>query len=516
MPKKRHPTQFTKPPTTAPASLSLSSSSSRNADHHERSVNELLANMRRSTLNSSPSPALQSQLHASPSVPPDLRSILQLPESPAPPPRRLQRRFINGRRGPPGPPPPRSWITFAESLHVASSPNYFGWKDGTTSTLRALPLPGAYYPKEQSLIAMVLRRMAVDWDQQQDWNRFYIYTLPSRLRTALIAYISELYHLGLNARDLRLILQGPPLDELEQYGVAPPDLASLNEDVRDLDLTGSIGRMLSVKEVGDLLFPAAKAPEQDATVLESWDAPAPTAAPLRLLPNLTRLSLAIDPTIAKPPSWKHLLAIASKLNTVTHLSLVGWPEPSLTPNAKHTKVISPTTGQSVQYSGTGTYSHTLDDDWTEATLILRRLSGRMYSLEYLDLCGCADWFPALKYVVRDDGNSSACVDWAGDWGKISTLRLTSGYALPEWQESSWAGQAAQRQGQGQEGARGGSRPTKAQIIKYDEWVRAASEVEKHIRVQRGGRGKWITVERDVLPEYAKKVLEWEAAQQAAR
>lgn len=358
---------------------------------------------------------------------------------------------------------------------------------------------------------MALRRMATDWEQPRDWNRFYIYNLPSRLRVALAAYISDFHDPGVTASDLRLILQGPPHDELENYGVAPPDLEVLNGDVRDLDLAGSIGRSISIKELGDLLFPASKTSEQDSTLLESWDAPSPTAGPTVLLPGLTRLSLAVDPTAGRQPSWRHLLAIAGKLSAITHLSLAGWPEPSLTPNAKHTKVISPMTGQSVQYGGTGTYSHTLDNDWTEATLLLRRLSRRMYSLEHLDLGGCADWFPALKHVVRDDPeNVEVCVDWAGAWGKIATLRLTSGYALPEERQPQFTGLAGEEAAGGEAGG-----ATKAQIIRFDEWIKTATEVERHIRVQRGGRGKWITVERDVLPEYAKKVLEWEAAQQAA-
>ncbi|KAJ1331662.1 hypothetical protein MN608_05123 [Microdochium nivale] len=489
MPKKRHPTQYTKPPTTAPASLGLSSSPSRNAASNERSVNEILANLRQSNVSSSvPNPSLQSQLHTSPSVPPDLRDILRIPESPAPTPRRLQRRFINGRRGPPGPPPPRSWVSLAQPKHVVAAAS-FGGKDGAGGSLRALPLPGAYFPQDQSLVAMILRRMAVDWEQQRDWNKFYIYNLPCWLRVALIACISEFHDPGASVKDLRLILLGPSDAELEEYGVAPPDLANVNDDITHLDLAGSIGRSLSVKELGDLIFPAQKATDTAPTLSESWDAPAPTVGLVQMLPNLTHLSLAVDPTASKPPSWKQLLAIASKLNTVTHLSLAGWPEPSLTPNAKHTKVVSPTTGQSVQYGGTGTYSHTLDGDWTEAALMLRRLSGRMYGLEHLDLSGCADWFPALQHVVRD-GESECCVDWAVDWGKVSLLRLTSGYALPE-------------------------DATMAQVVQFDQWARSAAAVERHIRVQRGGKGKWLTVERDVVPDEASKMLERDAARRAA-
>ncbi len=144
------------------------------------------------------------------------------------------------------------------------------------------------------------------------------------------------------------------------------------------------------------------------------------------------------------------------------------------------KVKSPTTGRSVQYGGTGPYSHSLDNDWTEASILLKKLSRALYRLEYLDLTGCADWFPALKGGVSVAEAQS--VDWAGDWGKIITLRLCSGYALPE-------------------------DATAGQISRFADWISAATEVEKHIRTQRSGKGRWITVEKDSLSEGEKQALE---------
>ncbi|KAI3322217.1 hypothetical protein HD806DRAFT_523581 [Xylariaceae sp. AK1471] len=478
MPKKRHQPQYSKPPSVAPASLRLSSSSQSTSEHHDPSVNELLANLRRSTLN--PHASSSYSAATAPSVPPTLRQILGVPETPAPAPRRPQRRDLNGRRPPPGPPPPRSWISLSQSRHTPSLSGL--WQDGTDRRLRHWPMPGAYAPGEGSLVDMVLRRMALDWEQQRDWNRFYLYTLPSRLRSALLGYVSELYSPGVSTTDLRLVVSGPSNDELAEYGLQPPDANTLNADVFSLDLTSSIGKSLTLKELNELLFGSKKAiaPAGDA-VLDSWDAPAPIAGPVELLPNLTHLSLAIDPGSTPSVSWKQLLSLAGKMPQLTQLSLASWPEPSLTPNAKFAKITSPTTGRSVQYGGTGPYSHDIDGDWTEAILVLKRLSRLLYGLEYLDLTGCGDWSRALR--EQSDGEFQVdLVDWVGGWGKITTLRLNSGYGLAD--DSS-----------------------KTQVLRFADWIDSAVAVEKHIRMQRSGRGPWITVERDTLSETAQAVVE---------
>ncbi|KAI0541117.1 tafazzin [Xylaria digitata] len=483
MPKKRHQPKYSKPPSVAPASLRLSSPRQSTSEQHDRSVNELLANLRRSTLSSQSAQASSSfSIATSPSVPPAIRQILQLPEPSAPVPRRPQRRDPNGRRPPPGPPPPRSWITLSQSRHATPSSSLR--HDGTHSHIRYWPMPGIYAPAEGSLVDLILQRIALDWVQQRDWNHFYLYTLPSRMRSALLARVSEMYGQGVSLIDLRLVLSGPSNDELSEYGLQPPDVTTLNSDFFYLDLTGSLGRSLTIKELHELLFgPKNAIVPADNVIQDSWDAPAPTAGPVELLPNLTHLSLAIDPGSTPSVSWKQLLSLAGKLTQLTQLSLAGWPEPSLTPNAKFAKITSPTTGRSVQYSGTGPYSHVLDGDWTESILILKRLSRALYGLEYLDLTGCGDWVRALR--EDSDGEFRVdFVDWAGDWGKITTLRLNSGYALADNSSSS-------------------------EVLRFSGWIDEALAVEKHIRMQRAGRGRWITVERDTLSEAAQAIVERE-------
>ncbi|KAI0141165.1 hypothetical protein F4776DRAFT_614332 [Hypoxylon sp. NC0597] len=474
MPKKRHNNKYSKPPSVAPPSLTLSSSSRTSPEQNERSVNQLLAELRRSSLKQNG--AQTNFATATPTIPPSIRQILQIPETPAPVPRRPLRRDINGRRAPPGPPPPRSWISLAQSRHASQD-----LKANVGGHIQHWPLPGAYVPEPRSFIDQILRRMALDWEQQRDWNQFYLYTLPSHLRTALISYVSELYEPGLSIKDLRLILAGPSDELLAEYEVDKPDLTKLNGDISCLDLSGSAGKSLTLKELSDLLYPLKVVVEPD--LQDSWDATEPASGPATLLPNLTRLSFAVDPGNAPAVSWKQLLSLAGKLPTLTHLNLSGWPEPSLTPNAKFAKVASRFTGRSIQYGGTGPYSHTLDSDWSEAILILKRLSKCLYSLEYLDLTGCGDWFPAL--MKSSDGDFTInFVDWVGDWGKITTLRLCSGYVLSD--DSSTG-----------------------QILRFAGWIEFATAVEKHIRAQRSGRGRWITVEKDTLTESAKAVVESE-------
>ena len=428
-----------------------------------------------------------------PSVPPELQQIFQIPETPAPAPRRpAHRRTINGRRAPPGPPPPLSWISLAQSRHAPAD-----YQAKTAGRIQHYPLPGAYEPGEGSLVAAALQCLAKDWEQQREWNKFYLYTLANQLRVALLAYVSELYEPGLSSSDLRLVLAGPPEEELLEYGLERVDPSKWNADMHYLDLGSSIGKSLSLRELGDLLCPPKVEPA-DEDVFESWDAAEPLRVPTTLLPNLTHLSLASDPASNPSLSWRQLLSFASKMPTLTHLNLSGWPEPSLTPNAKLAKVTSTTTGQSVQYGGTGPYSHSLDGDWTEAALLLRKLSKALYRLEYLDLTGCADWFPALRSSASSSSSSSsstspslssspgthsanASIDWVGDWGKITDLRLCSGYALPE-------------------------DASPVQISRFNDWIAAATEVERHIRTQRQGQGRWITVEKDSLSEDEKRRL----------
>lgn len=334
---------------------------------------------------------------------------------------------------------------------------------------------------------MTLNGLVANWEMQRDWNKFYLYNLPNRLRTALIYHLSKYHESGISVADLRLILLGPSQAELAEYQLENPDPLILNGDIHHLDLTGSIGHGLSLKSLSELLFPAA--PQIQQEVQDSWEAPELLWGPTVLLPNLTHLSLAVDHTTGEGPSWKQLLSLSNKLPRLTHLNLSGWSAPCLTPNATFTRIVSPVTGRSVHYSGTNLYSHALDDDWSEAISILKRLSKALYRLEYLDLTGCGDWFPALRKEV-DAELVIDFVDWAKDWGNITTLRLCSGYLADADHPDN---------------ARMKHRYKKLafedpQRARLREWKLEAQRVERRIRTQRAGQGHFIDVEVDMFEE----------------
>lgn len=296
------------------------------------------------------------------------------------------------------------------------------------------------------------------------YNQYHLYFLPNHLKAPLIRMIGILNG-GVSAADLKLILL-PPADIYEDDLI--DEQLSITREVTCLDLSASLGRSLKLKEVTELLYPTKQELENEE-LEDSWDtaAEAIPSLPRVLLPNLTHISLALDPQDVSGGSWKQLLAFSQKASNITHLSLAYWPEPCLTPRARYSSVSSPQ-GKTIAYSGTNYYSHSLDHDWSEALLILRKLSRSFYELEFLDLTGCARWFPALMAESDHDH-----VDWAGDWGKISQLRL-------------WAGW----------------KPTENAVIAeqsaFAEAMESAAKVEKHIIASRAGQGRFINVERDRL------------------
>ena len=430
----------------------------------------------------------------------------------------------DGRHRPAGPAPPPSWL--AQSRHA---PRHTSWTAKDTSSARTLlpaalasldlDMPGVSRPARGSLVDRALRRMALEWHVQKHYNQYYLMHLQGPLRAAIISYLGQLSDggKGVSIGDLKALLIPPALpsdhgDGREQDGGVDdnrggeelhvqdelPSPSTRNDDVRYLDLSGSVGRSLSIKELSDLLFPgaavgslaktkgnnqwtghASEQQQEDVGVLESWDLPGVFSPPRALLPNLTHLSLALDPERHGhgQASWRQLLAFASHLPMLTHLRLAYWPEPTLTPNAKHTTVVSPQ-GRRFQYGGTGFYSHLLDNDWAEAVLLVRKLSKALYGLEYLDLTGCVSWFPALMNRVDNDQ-----VDWAGDWGKVTTLVLAHSY--------------------GHRGSAGDYQTCQADdaedVAQRTQAADTAKEIEQHIRQQRAGQGRFITVEYDRDP-----------------
>lgn len=401
-----------------------------------------------------------------PSLPPQIRELLRLPETHAPPPRRRPRfvpRFdAQGRRLPAGPPPPRSWLSLSQHAPAIDPTS------ALSEDYERRLLPGIYRPGHRSLVDTVLRQIVLTWEYQRSYNLYYLYSLPDRVRMALISYLTGISESILSLSDLKIILLPQFPENDNDYQDAPLSPSSLNESITHLDLSNSIGRSIKLREITHLLFPSEFTANQEP-LLESWDSAEAPAIPRPLLPNLTHLSLAASPETSTLNSWKQLLSLSTHLPTLTHLSLAFWPVPSLTPNATYTKVVT-AQGQTVQAGGTNPYSHTLDDDWSEAILVLRKLSSNLYGLEYLDLTGCSPWLKAL--MTSADGDR---VDWVGAWGKVSHMILTTGYAPP-------------------------ARDAIALFEKYVEFTGTAKSVEKTIRSRRAGRGRFITVERDPEPE----------------
>lgn len=332
--------------------------------------------------------------------------------------------------------------------------------------LAAVNLPGQYLPAPGSLLDVVLQRIANEWDFIRVYDWYNLYHIPSHLKPALMRQLAMSREAGMTIADLKALLIMP--DNEDGLSFRPEQGGNADVDVNALDLTGCIGKSLRLKDVKELLFPSATRPPPDE-LQDSWDVEADASAsiPRALLPHLTHVSLALNPQYARNASWRHLLAMAERLSAVTHLSLAYWPEPCLTPNATLTSVASPQ-GRSIPYGGTNYYSHSLDHDWSEALLVLRMLAKSFYELEFLDLTGCAAWFKAL--TLRDGHDF---VDWAGHWGKITQLRLNVGWRL-------------------------GGDAMPSDIIAYNEARQAAASVERHIISTRGGRGRFITVERPSL------------------
>lgn len=275
------------------------------------------------------------------------------------------------------------------------------------------------------------------------YNQYHVYWLPSHLKPALIRYIGVAAERGVSVADLKAILLPP---------AGARGGATWNSEVSCLDLSGSIGRSLQPRHVSRLLFPLTPDAGTEE-VAESWDADGPIPSPPRvLLPNLTHLSLALDPATGQDVSWKQLLALSCKLSAVTHLSLAFWPAPSRTRQGQDGSVAdSP---------------DSVNGDWGETLLVLRLLSRNLYRLEYLDLTGCASWFEALKL---DKGHDF--VDWAWAWGKVGVLRLYTGWKPGEEAPAS-------------------EKQTHAEAVKL------ARSIERHIIAKRAGKAMFITVEHD--------------------
>ena len=277
---------------------------------------------------------------------------------------------------------------------------------------------------------MCLRTMARDWEFIQEYERNNLADLPVGIRMLLLSFIAAYGpEEGVEFEGLKNLLLHPASETENENWEEETNGGEQNERFFRLDLSGAIGRSVSFKQVTELVQKPSLSTKHPEDFDLSWE-DSLTRSLSPPIPHLTHLSLSHPPHSI---SWPRFLAFSRHIPTLTHLSLAFWPVPSLTPNAK-TAVVTSRFGKDIQYGGTGFYSHSLDNDFREAGDVLRRLAGRLYGLEYLDLTGCAEWLRALRWT--GDAGEGGGIDWGGQWVKLHTLKLFSGLDLKEESEYS--------------------------------------------------------------------------------
>ena len=342
--------------------------------------------------------------------------------------------------------------------------------------LPGLAQDGERLGKGRRLQDMCLRIMAREWDYVKEYERNNLADLPVGVRMLLLSYIAVYGpEEGVGFEALRNLLihptSEPEAGDEEEQRVG----AEHNEGFFRLDVSGAIGRSVNFKQLTDLVQKPTPPSEDQFDFDLSWEESL-TRNLSPPIPHLTHLSLSHPPNTI---SWPRLLAFTRHIPTLTHLSLAFWPVPSLTPNAK-TAVVTSRFGKDVQYGGTGFYSHSLDNDFREASDVLRRLAGRLYGLEELDLSGCGEWLRALRWM--GDVGEGAGLDWGSQWIKLRTLKLFSGVKLEEESEYS---------------------DVVAFVQAYKEALATAECLAWWMRKPKGEgkRNTWVDVVKDDLEEY---------------
>jgi hypothetical protein len=471
MPKKRQKAAFTNPTasrlafdSSGPedrqnARSSASHASSSTAD--QPSVNDLINHLRRTQVSSKGGAADQSKPVTPRSVHPALRNVLEVPETPPPRPRpNTQRTGVGGPRlrRTPGPPPPKSWL-------VGDSASGYGYDSDKgrqaagacaerKTIYRLERLPGATFPAKDRLLHLALKSMALNWMWHVEYDGEFLGLLPSHIKVLLLSYIAvhaRNLPLGQLMQGVKPLYQKPAANDSDDGDDFYQDTDS---DTTRLDLGGALGRWMTIKQLTKELAPSQKPDTESAVgkgkdaVPSSWEddyadepdsiqgaqsIPKSPSKGLRF-ENLRFLSLAHpNPSAA---NWKSLINLLSRLSTLTHLSLAHWPVPTLTPNAMNARIQHPTQSSlSFSYSGTDSYA-SFENNWAEAAGVLRKLSRVTYCLKWLDLEGCEDWIPALKWEdTGDDGEvhapGSTGPEWNQSWRNIEYVRLGPGW-LPRF------------------------------------------------------------------------------------
>ena len=414
MPKQRHSILYAKPSSSAHPSLlgrhdspKASSGSSTASSVNER-LQRLRLEQKGSASNSSTAEAPPSQtLH------PLVRALLQVPETPPPRPR-PGLRVVGGRRLPPGPRAPTSWLVQREREKQKLPKVEVQCKHSEA-------LPGFDPPRSGSLLDLCLKELASDWDFYLEYEQFYLPALLVRYKELLLYYLSRYSPRTLDRQSLDVLFQ----IEKDVEG------ATGTEGLVRLDLSTAIGSSLSFRDLkqfctlpksADLPTGTVNSTSTDSTsnnnddVPDSWDESPPLPSTINSLSTsfhtVTHLSLANPgPDI----TWSSLLSFLPHLPILTHLSLAHWPKPSLSPHSTTAYIDSPS--GPVPY-GQSNYYSVYDNDWREATSVVRRLAKSALCLQWLDLTGCWPWVRCLRLPG---------IDWSGAWGALEVVKIGQGW-----------------------------------------------------------------------------------------
>lgn len=368
------------------------------------------------------------------SVHPSLSSILGVPESAPPKPKRGVRTRIPNRT--PGPAPPRSWgkTTWTPVLALRGARRL--GNGGRANDERSRPKellrfarltgsePDSTTQKPPTLLHLALKTAALQWELFEDEDLPVLAAeLPLPLRLRLLSYLG---------------FYGPTvdIDVLEA-------LTSGIEPVKSLDLAGLIGHgKLTSNRIVKLSkqSPTEQSTATSPAVADSWDQDGTFEAELTMNPSTSRFTRLTHLSLSHPPSgvsWRDLLSLTKHTPSITHLSLAYWSRPTLTPNLATTTVASQHSPD-VTAGGSHLYS-ALDQDLSEPASILRQLSANLLYLQWLDLEGCTEWTPALAFYgnLHPASASDTADPWARQaampsiftttWKNIITLRVGQGW-----------------------------------------------------------------------------------------
>ena len=424
MPKKhRQPTFRIKPQSTAPHSIR--SPAPERTSHHggieeaeddSPSVNELLTRQRFEAASISQFQAAQysNRSQISRSVPPSLREVLDLPEVTSPKPRRLNPQPGLRMRRIPGPPPPQSWL---DTNHSSTREQHASRTAPSDNALerQCMSQASISLPHKGSLAYMCLKGLVQTWsDKSEDEKQDYVMLYP-HLKEALLSFAGICETHSPAAQMLQYLF--PSSDQV----CDDPNRSTDREQELSFDLNNTINSTFSMKQVGRKLVTRARpttvfrqCQEREDDMIDSWDSipeahqialsspgvPVRSIRPRLIFPSLKSLSLAIRPENSQYASWAELLEIVDALATLESLSLAWWPKPSYVRYFHQTSSIrrgpasvSPMNRMFALIPDASGVRGT-DQEWEEATRILRTLSRSLYCLKKLNVTGCYPWLAA--------------------------------------------------------------------------------------------------------------------------